>query len=344
MAANSATKISLAQMAKNAYTNNKRLIAPLVGFPGCDLINIPLKVAQQNHHVHYNSIKELVNQLKPDLAFMMMDLSVEANALGLPVRFPIHESSSVEHHPVESLDDLKAYSQIGILQDARIQSYIKTIEMMSLGLGPDTLTGAYIIGPLTLAGLLESAQRVAMDSILDPHRLEALCEFSTSVIQEYANALVNAGADAICILEPTGAILGPDQFRQFSTSYVKQIIESYKYSNVDSIYHVCGNTMHLLKPMIESGVGALSLDSPEIGIDMVKAAQIIPEDIALIGNVNPTAVMKDGSTDLVQKTTTELLEQMRPYPNFILSTGCDLPPGTPLENMKAFMQAGRNFK
>ncbi|HPS54350.1 MAG TPA: uroporphyrinogen decarboxylase family protein, partial [Sedimentisphaerales bacterium] len=257
--------------------------------------------------------------------------------------FPIHESSSVEYHPVESLDDLKAFRRINILQDARIQSYIKTIEMMSLGLPKNVLTGAYIIGPITLSGLLESAQRVAMDSILDPHRLEALCDFSTSLIQEYANALINAGANVICILEPTGAILGPDQFRQFSTKYVKQIIESYKYSKVDSIYHVCGNTMHLLKPMAEAGVGALSIDSPQTGVDMVKAAQIIPNDITLIGNINPTAVMKEGSTDLVRQVTTDLLEKMRPYPNFVLSTGCDLPPGTPLENMKTFMQTGRNF-
>ena len=344
MAPKLATKISLAEMAKLAYADNRRLISPLVGFPGCDLLNISLKVAQQNHRVHYNCIEELVNQLNPDMAFMMMDLSVEANALGLPVRFPLHESSSVEHHPVESIDDLESYRRINILQDARIQSYIKTIEMMSLGLGQNTLTGAYIIGPVTLAGLLQSAQRVAMDSVLDPHRLETLCEFSTSVIQEYANALVNAGADIICILEPTGVILGPDQFRQFSTKYVRQIIESYKYSKVDSIYHVCGNTMHLLEPMAEAGVNALSLDSPETGIDMVKAAQTVGEDIALIGNINPTAVIKDGSADLVRQATTDLLEKMRPYPNFILSTGCDLPPGTPLENMKTLMQTGRNFK
>ena len=344
MAAKLATKVSLTELAKTAYQDNRRLISPLVGFPGCDLLNISLKVAQQNHRVHYNCIEALVDQLKPDLAFMIMDLSVEANALGLPVRFPIHESSSVEHHPIESLDDLKDYSRINILQDARIQSYIKTIEMMSLGLPRNTLRGAYTIGPVTLAGLLESAQRVAMDSILDPQRLETLCEFSTSIIQEYANALVNAGADVICILEPTGVILGPDQFRKFSTKYVKQIIESYKYSRVDSIYHVCGNTMHLLKPMSEAGVGALSVDSPETGIDMVKAAQTIPENITLIGNINPTAVMKDGSTDLVRQVTTDLLEKMRPYPNFILSTGCDLPPGTPLENMKMFMHTGRNFQ
>jgi uroporphyrinogen decarboxylase len=32
---------------------------------------------------------------------------------------------------------------------------------------------------------------------------------------------------------------------------------------------------------------------------------------------------------------------MKAIKNFILSSGCDLPIGTPLENIEAFMKAGR---
>lgn len=37
------------------------------------------------------------------------------------------------------------------------------------------------------------------------------------------------------------------------------------------------------------------------------------------------------------------IEAMRAYPNFVLSTGCDLPPETPLANIQAFMEAGRRL-
>jgi uroporphyrinogen decarboxylase len=156
--------------------------------------------------------------------------------------------------------------------------------------------------------------------------------------------LINAGADIICILEPTASILGPKEFRRFSGCYVKHIIESYKYANVETVYHTCGNTMHLIIEMASTGVAALSLDSPESGVDMAKAAQLVPENVMIMGNINPTYVLNDGSVEVVKRTTIELMEQMRPYPNFILSTGCDLPPETPIENIKAFMQAGRDFK
>ncbi|MCD4831651.1 MAG: uroporphyrinogen decarboxylase family protein [Anaerohalosphaeraceae bacterium] len=336
--------VKLSELSKRAYSENRRLVAPLVGFPGCDIIKCSIKMAQQNHAMHYNAIEALAYHLKPDAVFMMMDLSVEANAIGLPVRFPTNESSSVELHPVKTVEDLDRYRCINILADARIQSYLKTIEMMRLGLKKDVLVGAYVIGPFSFAGLLMGAQNAAMDSMIDPDKLECACQFCTSIIMEYTQALINAGADLICILEPTAAILGPEQFSQFSGEYVKHIIESYKYSNVDTIYHICGNTMHLVKAMSQIGVGAISLDSPDAGIDLAKVAQMVPEDIAIIGNVNPTKVMKDGIVEEVKQATTELLTQMKDYPNFILSTACDLPPGTPLKNMLAFMETGRNYK
>jgi len=335
---------SLNERVSEAYAQHRRLAVPLAGFPGCDLLGMSIKVAQQNHGVHYNCIDALVYQLKPDAAFMMMDLSVEANALGLQVRFPIHESSTVEYHPVRRVEDLDKFRCINILQDSRIQSYIKTVEMMRMGLPDEVLVGAYIIGPVTLAGLLGGAEQAAMDSVIDPDKLDALCRFCTRIIKDYARALINAGADLLCILEPTAVILGPPQFEQFSATYVRHIIESYKYAGVDTIYHICGNTMHLIEAMAQSGVAAISLDSPQTGVDMVRAARLAGPDVVVMGNINPTAVMKDGSPDGVRRACTDLLEQMREVPNFILSTGCDLPPGVPLENMHALMQAAREFR
>jgi len=332
------------ELLTKAYSEKRRIVAPLVGFPGCDITGFSIKVAQQNHGTHFACVKALVDLLKPDIAFMMMDLSVEANALGLPVRFPVDESSSVERHPVETVEDLRRYRRVNILQDSRIQSYVKTIEMMAMGLPGEVLKCAYVIGPLTLAGLLRSAEQVAMDSILKPDMLHTLCEFATDIIQDYAGALINAGADLICILEPTGVILGPQQFRDFSSFYVKHIIESYKYAKVETIYHVCGNTMHLVNEMAQSGVAALSIDSIEFGVDIERVAATLPPDVAVIGNISPTRTLKDGTPADVRKAVTELMRKMKPYKNFILSTGCDIPPQTPTENLKAFMEAGRGFK
>jgi uroporphyrinogen decarboxylase len=99
--------------------------------------------------------------------------------------------------------------------------------------------------------------------------------------------------------------------------------------------------MHLIEAMVEAGVDGLSLDSAEAGVDLPQAAEKAPEDVVLIGNLSPTGTLLNGTPDAVREEVRALLEAMAPYPNFVLSTGCDLPPETPLENIEAFMEAGR---
>jgi uroporphyrinogen decarboxylase len=51
--------------------------------------------------------------------------------------------------------------------------------------------------------------------------------------------------------------------------------------------------------------------------------------------------MRFGTPEDVRREVERLRKEMEPYPNFILSTGCDLPQETPRENIQAFMDAGR---
>jgi uroporphyrinogen decarboxylase len=96
--------------------------------------------------------------------------------------------------------------------------------------------------------------------------------------------------------------------------------------------------------MAAAGVDAVSLDSPDIGVDLPKVAAELPADVAIIGNINPTGQMLTGTPESVAAEVGNLLERMAPYDNFILSTGCDLPQETPLANIAAFMETGRRWR
>jgi len=93
--------------------------------------------------------------------------------------------------------------------------------------------------------------------------------------------------------------------------------------------------------MVRSGVNGLSLDSREAGVDLPTLSKQVPEDVVVIGNISPTTTMRFGSPSDVQRDVEELLRQMDRFPNFVLSTGCDLPQETPEENLRVFMEAGR---
>ncbi len=316
-----------------ATAQDRRKVVPLMAFPGVQLSKYSVRQILFNSKAQVETSRALAERFKPDALFQVMDLSVEANALGLQVRFPLNESPSVEDHPVKSPDDLEQFSRIDILKDGRIMAFLEAMREMKETI--DMPIGGYVIGPFTLAGRMMGESEAAMAAIDDSSGLEQIVEFATERILRYGKALVSAGADMIAILEPTGVILSPDQFRQFSGKYVKRILDGL---DTMGILHICGDSNHIIPYMCETGAQGLSLDSD---VDLPKAIELLPEDVVMIGNLDPVACVAQSTAEEVREASLQLLESMSKYPNFIFSTGCDLPPETPLENIRAMIEACR---
>ena len=326
-----------------AYEEGTRLVAPLLGFPGLSLRNANIKLAQQNCEVHYKILKLLALKFHPDMMFPLMDLSVEANALGRYTVFPIEDSAVVPRDEFD-LSEIENWRQVKIGFDGRLSGYVELQKLLSIGMHEEIIRGAYVSGPYSLAALIMSADKAALATVMNPEDLQKLLEFCTDTIQNYVRMLIAAGAQVICVLEPTAVMLSPQQFHDYSAQYVRHIAEACKYNDVEIIYHVCGNSMHLIDIMADAKVNGLSIDSPRMGIDIEAATKKVPQDIAVIGNLNPTGTILRGTPDQVREETETLLKIMDPYPNFILSTGCDLPEDVPHENIAAFIKTGRNHR
>ncbi len=337
-----ATK-ELATKVREAGKERRRLVVPLMGFPGLSITSCTVKLAQQNYGEHFKVIKALADRYQPDIMFPLMDLAVEANALGRYTVFPKRDSATVVKDSFD-MAELQAQKDINMAFDTRIIGYVEVEKLMNIGLDPKIMRGAYVTGPYSLAALMMGADEAAMATMLKPKELELLCQFTTDKIQHYARQLIAAGAEVICILEPSAVMLGPEQFQRFSSQFVKHLNDSCKYTGVATVYHTCGNTMHLIDKMVEADVDAISLDSPEICVDLPEAAKRVPDDVIIMGNINPTGAILNGAPHQVQQEVYALLETMSDFPNYVLSTGCDLPQETPLENITAFMEAGRNYR
>ena len=316
--------------------SDRRLVVPLAGFPGAQLTRSSLKQNEFNAELQYRSLYKLVERVNPDAVFLMMDLSVEAGAIGLPVRFPLLESATVEHHPVRQVSDLEQFKVVDILGDGRVWVFLETMRRLSQKVRIPK--GGYVIGPFTLAGLLMGANQIALDTIDRPDVVRSVVNFAEHLIIDYASALVEAGADMICVLEPTACFLSPEAFREFCSASISQII---RHIDAAAILHICGNTTHLAPAMAETGAQALSLDAV---VDLAVVARSVPPDCVLIGNIDPVRVMVNGSPDDVRRAVRELHEHMGGVENFIVSTGCDLPPETPIENIAAMVEAARELR
>ena len=63
----------------------------------------------------------------------------------------------------------------------------------------------------------------------------------------------------------------------------------------------------------------------------------------MIGNIDPAGIIRNGTPEQIRKETLSLMERCCKYPNFVIASGCDIPPMTPLENIEAFFQAVEEF-
>ena len=317
-------------------SSDRRLVVPLAGFPGAQLTGSTIKQNEFNAELQYRSLYKLLEHVQSDAVFMMMDLSVEAGALGLPVRFPLQESATVEFHPVREVADLDQYKVIDPMGDCRIWVFLETMRRLAQRVSAPK--GAYVIGPFTLAGLMMGANQIALDTIDRPNVVHAAVNFAERIIIDYARALVEAGADMICILEPTACFLSPKTFREFSGSSIGQIV---RHIDAMAILHVCGNTTNLSEEMAATGVQGVSLDAM---VDLATVARRVPRDCVVLGNIDPVRVMVNMGPEGVRQAVRDLCEQMAPHENFVLATACDLPPETPIENIVAFVDEGKRQK
>jgi uroporphyrinogen decarboxylase len=324
-------------LAKRVTGAGRRLVMPLMGYPGIQLNHTSIKQNEFNWGVQFWTLQTLVRVFEPDGIFVFMDLSVEASALGLPVRFPLYESPTVEEHLVEELDDLNQFLACDPLRDGRVIPYIETIRLLKQGLAPGVIKGAYVTGPFSLAGLMMGANDIAIKTLMDESLVMGVLEVATSTTVRYARALVEAGADTIAILDPTAVILSPEQYERFSGQFTKRIVEEL---DVPCILHICGDATHLIPTMCQSGAQALSLDS---AVSPTKAFELMPDDVVFIGNVDPVRIVRDGTPAEVRQAVHDLLEEVDGHKNFILSTGCDLPADTPVRNIHAFMDAAKEW-
>jgi uroporphyrinogen decarboxylase len=318
----------------NRIIREKNLVIPLLGAPGITLSKTTLRENLTNSEVQYKTLSMLIDKFNPDGIFPMMDLTVEIEALGSEINFSENANPSVAKPLIKNREDLKILKGNWQGISGRMKVFIEVMEKIAKKYS--IIKGGYVIGPFTMAGELMGANDIAMQAMLNPELVSELVNFSLEVISEYANALFNAGADAIAVLEPLAVILSPKKYKEFSLYPFKKLVSNL--NNKPLILHICGNTNHLIKSMLDSGAVGLSLDSV---INFEELKKIIPQEITLMGNLNPVKIFLQSTPDQVAEATKSLKESMKDTKNFILSSGCDLPLNTPLENIEAFMKAAR---
>jgi uroporphyrinogen decarboxylase len=315
-----------------------RPAVPLVGYPGVAATGASARQALTDRDTHISCLGFLEERYHPACLFHVMDLTVEAEALGLPVRFSEDGPPSVTEHGVTTLEKLGSLSVPRPEKDGRLPLFIDVVARTAKM--AEGLMGAYCVGPFTLAAELCGAEELAVRTITDVGFVQDMMSFATLVCQTYSRALAAAGAGVVAILEPTAVILSPASFQKYCVNPLRSVAAAVRDRGASPVLHICGDTTVLLEAMAATGVDGLSLDSP---VNMGEALSAVPDDMVVVGNVAPVEVMLEGTPADVENAARGLLERFGDRANYMLGTGCDLPMETPLENIDTFMAAAKSF-
>ncbi len=77
---------------------------------------------------------------------------------------------------------------------------------------------------------------------------------------------------------------------------------------------------------------------------MVDLISLVPKDELVMGNISPSAQFLSDTPKSIREDTLKVLRECSPgHENFIISSGCDIPPRSLWANIEAFFNAVEEY-
>ena len=314
--------------------SKNRISIPIMTHPGIEMIGKTVKDAVQSGEVHAQAIKKLAEVFPSSATTVIMDLTLEAEAFGCQIEFQENDMPHILGRLVSNAEEVENL-KVPDLNAGRMQEYLKA-NKLTVGLGINKPVLAGVIGPFSLAGRLYDVSEIMMACYIEPDVVTLLLDKCTEFIIKYCSELKAVGCSGVVVAEPAAGLLSNEDCKIFSSVYVKRLVDELQDETFTVILHNCGNTGHCTEAMLYSGADAYHFGN---AINMVETLELCPKDKLIMGNVDPVGVMKMMNPAEIKTYIGDLLVRTAEFDNFVLSTGCDLPPHVPAENVEAFFEA-----
>jgi uroporphyrinogen decarboxylase len=314
-----------------------RLAMPIGVYAGLEITGSTIRDIVTDPKAQAAAVLALHERLRTPVLLTAMDLSAESEAFGCEIRMSDSEIPTVIGRKVTGPEDLKTLPapKPG---DARTAVHLEAARLVRKAVVAPVL--GCMIGPFSLAGRIfgmsEALEATALEPEIVLDLLEKVVEFQIA----YARAFRETGITGIIVAEPAAGLLSPVGLGSFSAPFVKRIVEGAQARDFAVILHNCGAKLVHLNKVLESGAEIYHFGAP---MDIVAALERVAGQVILGGNLDPAAVFRSGTPESVRTATLALLDATRGHKNYFISSGCDIPPGTPLANLEAFYKAVADF-
>ncbi|MGL6198180.1 MAG: uroporphyrinogen decarboxylase family protein [Lachnospiraceae bacterium] len=327
-------KRNMMKWIEEVIDNPVKKAIPVLSFPAIQLMGITVKDLISSSDLQAEAMKKIVDSVDTGASLSLMDLSLEAECFGSEIRFSDEEVPTVVGSIVSSEEDAMAL-KVPEIGSGRTGIYIEAIEK-AVKLIEDRPILAGVIGPFSLAGRLMDVTEAMIYCYEEPDMVKILLEKVTEFIIKYTLEYKRAGADGIVMAEPLAGLLSPALAEEFSSAYVKKIVDAVQDDTFIVAYHNCGNcTIQQIASILDTGCKFLHFGN---AIDMAEMLPHVPADVIVAGNIDPAGKFRNGTIESIKESTKAVMDACCKRPNFVISSGCDIPPMTKWENINAFFE------
>jgi len=271
-----------------------------------------------------------------DAVIVFSDILIVAEAMGMPLDVP--DSGPILSNPVR---DRAAIGRLRDFDPERDTRFVgDAIRSICCAVGPEVPVIGFAAAPWTLAcymiegqtrGDISHAKQFMRE---EPELLSDLLARIARATAAYLKSQIAAGAAVVQLFDTWAGELTCNEYEAFELPATRMVFEALDSATVPKILYGKGSS-HLIELQARTGADVLSVDWRT---DLAGARRKLGDKIALQGNVDPNILLgpepeiRAAAHDAVQKTGGL---------GHILNLGHGILPATPVQNARAFVQAGQ---
>jgi len=254
-------------------------------------------------------------------------LTIEAEGMGAAVDLGAPETEPrVTAYAVADLGDVDRLTSFDATTGRAAVASVATSILASHR--PELPLIANLTGPISLATSLVDPLEFYRAMRRDRTAAHAFLEVSAEAAITFGDALVDAGADTICIADPsgTGELIGAKAFEEFALPYINRIVAHFDDRDIRSIVHICGDVRALQGILDSIAAPVISIDS-NVSFRTLRA---LAPGHGVMGNVSTYLLEYGRPATLRQVAASRVLDGVD-----IVAPACGIGPRTPLRNIRA---------
>jgi MtaA/CmuA family methyltransferase len=210
------------------------------------------------------------------------------------------------------------------------------IALLKQRAGDRKIVEGWVEGPCGAAADLRGINTLMLDFYDDPAFVQDLFDFVLDLALRFGQAQRDAGADLIGIGDPAASLIGPRIYEEFVWPYEKRLVDGLHAMGFHVRLHICGNIRRILPAISRLECDIVDIDAL---VPMADARAALGDSQVLLGGIDPVRTLQEGTPASV---STALAECWRAAgPRYIIGAGCEIPRGTPPENVSRLASGTR---